>query len=267
MKEQIASEKAGKRKLFHSLVKLANELRKAREEASPLEQQSAYWNRNWYDGGLWRAPDVLPGVGEAAPLLKTSMSAVSLSDLFFNLVTVTAFTRVGVSISQMGYMDVSSLLYFAVFWTVWCKEAAYATRFDTSDLSAQMSTLVTCFLVLGGSLSTSAPMNSTDGSRIMLVGGAVAILHAWLHVRVLINTSTDNDVLARHIRNYCWFNLVMNGIEASVWMIGVFVFGSHYRYRWAIFTAGVVLALRVPRAFLANDFHGTSRMTCSCLSQ
>ena len=91
-KDQIAQEKAGKRKLFHSMVKLANELRKMRETSEQVEEERQFLERNWYEGGLWRAPSVLPTVSSANPLRTARLTAISLSDLFFNLVIVTAFT-------------------------------------------------------------------------------------------------------------------------------------------------------------------------------
>ena len=230
--EQIAVEKAGKRKLFHSLVKVANELRKTKEEQQ--ERQQTHFDRDtterakqWYDGGLWRAPQILPSVQQGHPSslhhpksspplgdnndagihtsnVKTSLAptpsragvreAISLSDLFFHLVIVTAFTRVGVAISNMGYVDVKSFLYFAIFWNIWSKEASYTSRFDTTDLSAQMENLVTCFAVLFGSLSVSADINSIDGTRIMIMASAVAILHCGLHIRVAISNYRGQTV-------------------------------------------------------------------------
>lgn len=297
--EQIHYEKAGKRKLFHSLVKLAEELRIEKQVSTTLVEQAAYWDRHWYEGGLWRSPELLPAVASQAPAAQTNassphalprasrVSAIGLSDLFFSLVVVTAFTRVGVAMSHQGFVSRDSLLYFAVFWTVWSKETSYTTRFDTTDLSAQVETLLTCFLVLFASLSVQAPIQSTDGTRIMCMAALVAVLHALLHARVAAtvweeaalpkeqvgaaveeggpmnhnnNTSTrlDNWRLARHIRAYALFNVIMNLAEVAVWATGILRFPVDWEYRWAVVTAGVVLALRVPRAFLANDFHGTS---------
>jgi len=184
-REQVAQEKAGKRKLFHSLVKLANELRRTRNEAMPALERQQYAEKNWYEGGLWRAPQVLPAVNDDTMKNRKRLvrEAISLSDLFFNLIVVTAFTRVGVVVSEQGNLDGKSLLYFAVFWTVWSKEAGYSTRFDTTDLSAQMETLITCFAVLFASLSVHAPLNSADGTRIMMMAAFVAMLHVVkLHV-------------------------------------------------------------------------------------
>jgi Bacterial low temperature requirement A protein (LtrA) len=305
LKKQILEEKAGKRKLFHSLVKLANELKRIKQESVPLVEQQSYDNRNWYDGGMWRAPEVLPGVTarmqqqhrttqQQRDIVNTAKTrqAISLSDLFFNLVIVTAFTRVGVAISQTSFIDVSRLLYFAVFWQVWSKEASYSTRFDTTDLSAQMVTLVSCFAVLFASLSVQASIDTVDGTRVMYMAAFVAALYAWLHVRVLLSmmgknnstttttsdnknsgtttaptspaatTTTTTPPLYRHIQNYAIFNIIMNLLETSVWCIGIFVFEETWPFRWIIFLMGVILALRVPRAFLANDFHGTS---CTCV--
>jgi hypothetical protein len=68
--------------------------------------------------------------------------------------------------------------------------------------------------------------------------------------------------LSKHIRAYALYNVVMNILEAAVWIVGVFYFPQEFEYRWVIFTAGVVLALRVPRVFLANDFHGACCCCC-----
>jgi hypothetical protein len=315
VKDQIAVEKAGKRKLFHSLVKLANELRRAKSESVPLLEQAKYADKNWYEGGMWRAPELLPGVAVLAqeqqtgsrssiggtltpaismlPVQKKGAAspmrmrpAISLSDLFFNLVIVTAFTRVGVAISQQSAQqhallsddNISSLLYFAVFWNVWSKEASYSTRFDTTDLSATAETLITCFGVLFGSLSVHAPINSTDGTRIMMMAAFVAGLHCFLHIRVAVSASTGTGAsvsstastanrintstslqqlaLAKTVLAYALFNVVMTFLELVTWCIGIFVLGQDFKYRWAIFLTGIVLSLRVPRAFMANDFHG-----------
>ena len=108
---QIHQEKAGKRKIFHSLVKLANELKRSKE-ATP---------QPWYEGGLWRNQvQVLPGVGNPGA---RGTEAVSLSDLFLDLVIVTAFTRVGEAISNSQHISMETVLYFGVFWTIWSKEA------------------------------------------------------------------------------------------------------------------------------------------------
>jgi hypothetical protein len=327
-KEQIAMEKAGKRKLFHSLVKLANELRKMKDRSEGMEEQHEYYyNRPWYQGGMWRAPAVLPALGILETATTTNDSAVnsplpsqqqqtftasgavgspyphypaqpdaaasqspdkslgmllaapiSLSDLFFSLVVVTAFTRVGVGVSQKGALELSHLMYFAVFWTVWSKEASYSTRFDTTDLSASMTTLVTSLAVLFACLSSQAPMNTIDGTRIMIMAGAVAVLHCLLHVRVAMTTcdppslqgidllstpssphpaTTTVDPLTHHVRAYAMYNITMNALEAITWGMGIFIVPYTWEHRWIIFAIGILLALRIPRAFLSNDFHGT----------
>lgn len=46
-KEQVAQEKAAKRKLYSSLVKLANELKKTRSEMVPLQAAADYNEQSW----------------------------------------------------------------------------------------------------------------------------------------------------------------------------------------------------------------------------
>lgn len=270
---QISQEKAGKRKIFHSLVKLANELKKSKQDAP---------QQPWYEGGMWRNQvQVLPGVGNPGV---RGEEPVSLSDLFLDLVIVTAFTRVGQAISNAQQINMEALLYFAVFWTIWTKEASYSSRFDCRDLSAKLETLLTCFAVLFGSLSASAPVQSTGATRIMMVAAFCAILNCLLHARIAVvfapkgasgvaairnGGATDPDVrrptlgLSRanetrqHVQSYAIFNVIMTLLEAAVWIVGIIVVPVDHPYRWMVFALGIVFALRVPRAFLANDFHGT----------
>ena len=60
---------------------------------------SQYSEKNWYQGGMWRAPQLLPGIQDEIKD-ESLKEPVSLSDLFFDLVIVTAFTRVGVAIQD-----------------------------------------------------------------------------------------------------------------------------------------------------------------------
>jgi hypothetical protein len=255
-KEQVAQEKAAKRKLYSSLVKLANELKKTRSEMVPLQAAVDYNAQSWYEGGMWRRPEVLPGVSSAPEKSIVTRQAIGLSDLFFNIVTVTAFTRVGMAISEHNGLDAASLLYFAVFWMIWSKETSYSTRFDTTDLSAQIVTLLTCFALLFGSLSTTSPINSEDGTRIMMVAGFVAFLHFLLHVRVALwYRDAIPDTIEAYVRSFAIMTMVLTFLETSVWVVGIFVFPKDFEYRWAIFLAGVLLSMRIPRSFLSNDFH------------
>ncbi|KAL7581512.1 hypothetical protein ACA910_022081 [Epithemia clementina (nom. ined.)] len=297
VKEQVQQEKAGKRKLFLSLVKLANELRRVRDESVPLLEQREYAERNWYDGGIWRAPAVLPGVYAQTFRASRLRQAISLADLFFGLTIVTAFTRVGVAISTEGFVDINSLLYFAVFWTVSGKEARYSTRFDTTDLSAQAVTLVTCFAVLFASLSVQQPINSVDGTRVMVMAAFVSGLHILLYVRVLVterwregdnegdtstdgkNINTDKDqgqlendsenketgdenmtvqpTLRDNVRSYAILNIFMGVCELLVWVVGVVVFPEEWPDRWLLFLGGIVFAFRIPMVFLPSDFYAS----------
>lgn len=260
-KAQVQNEKAGKRKLYHSLVKLAEELKRVRSDSKTLQDQAEYANQTWYEGGIWRGPQLLPGVdqertGNMLPDQRTRLrQAVSLSDLFFNLVIVTAFTRVGIAMTTAGRVSGESVLYFAVFWTIWSKEASYSTRFDTTDLSAKTITLLNCFAVLFASLSVSSGMQTEGANRIMYMSAFCSMLHFVLMARVFSwYRSTEPNTLDRHVQTYALFNSIMNLVESATWIFGmIFVPAEH---RWIVFTVGVLLGLRIPRAFLANDFHG-----------
>jgi hypothetical protein len=256
-KNLAKQEKAGKRKLFHSLVKLASELKRVRNEANPLREHAAYANQTWYEGGMWRAPTVLPGVQQQRGKIARLREAISLSDLFLNLVIVTAFTRVGVAITQSGTLSYTSLLYFAIFWTIWNKEASYSTRFDTTDLSAQAGTLVTCFAVLFASLSVDSSLQSVDGTRIMMMAAFCALLHCGLMGRVYWwHRAAAFNSLEHHVQRYAYYNLILNLIEAAIWISGILA-PQDLTYRWVFFLSGVLCSLRIPRAFMGNDFHGT----------
>lgn len=278
-KQQIVTEKAGKRKLFHSIVKLAEELGRFKNSSRSLERQSP--DKAWYSGGMWRAPQVLPSVwsDHVEDRLRSQRTSklmvresISLTDLFFNLVIVTGFTRVGVAMSEQGEIGFSSFCYFAIFFNVWSKQASYSTRFDTTDLSAQIAHLLTCFAVLFASLSVQAPIESLDANRILIMAAAVALLHCWLYLRVLFAARSDDAsdaatvLLRRNLINHATFNILMTVTEAGIWLYGVLGQPVDWNFRWAIFVGALALAgLRIPRAFLANDFHGTFRCSVTIL--
>ena len=260
-KEQLKNEKAGKRKLYHSLVKLAEELKRLRSTSQPLQDQADYANQTWYEGGIWRAPQLLPGVdrdhtGTMLPAQRSRVrQAVSLSDLFFNLVIVTAFTRVGIAMTNSGEVTGESILYFAVFWTIWSKEASYSTRFDTTDLSSKVITLLNCFAVLFASLSVTSNIYTEGAIHIMVMSAFCSILHFVLMARVFsFYRMPEPNTIDHHVQIYALFNCIMNLVESATWVLGIFVVPVEYRY--IVFAAGVLLGLRIPRAFLANDFHG-----------
>jgi len=257
-KKAVKIERAGKRKLFLSLGKLAQELKRIRKSTAGLEENAQYRNQAWYQGGLWRAPQVLPEVQRnvADNQRARPREAISLSDMFLNLVIVTGFTRVGLAITSTGRVEMGHLLYFAVFWNIWMKETSYSTRFDTTDLSAQLESLLTCFAVLFASLSASLPMSSEGGVRIMMMAAFSSFMHLCLMGRVLwwYNDAQSNNSVEFHAKQFAIYNIIMNFAEAATWIIGVvFITPS---YRWIIFLVGVLMALRVPRSFLSNDFHG-----------
>ena len=217
-------------------------------------------------------PNVLPGAyatsgGEeqgsaegndriANPAFGLPRAPVSLSDLFLDLVTVTAFTRCGSAIQDRGMVDVPVLAYFAIFWQIWSKEASYSTRFDTSDISSHLETLLACFALLAGSLSAFSDFNSAGSNRIMAVAGFVALLHMLLHARVWwwFKEGGQVNTVNWSVRRYAVFTTIMNILEATNWCIGM-TLPLESEWRPWVFLIGIVLNMRLPRGFMPNDFH------------
>jgi hypothetical protein len=273
VKEQLTKEKTSKRKLYSSLVKLAQELKKTRDEYNQLaamasnSQYSSQVSRlNWYEGGVFRRPELLPVIhdnigGEQLAshihAVPTITPPVSLSDLFFDMVIITSFNRVGTAIQDRGHIDSQTAMYFAIFWFMWGKEASYSTRFDTTDLTSQLCTLTTCFAILFGSLSTTSNFGEEGAMRIMGVSAFVACLHFALHLRVLRwfhDAGPDSNLVA--VRDYALLIMVLTFLEACTWLIGLFVVPKTSPHQDIVFFIGILFSLRVPRIFLPNDFHG-----------
>lgn len=181
---------------------------------------------------------------------------VSLSDLFLDLVTVTAFTRCGSAIQDRGSLDLSVIAYFAVFWQIWSKEASYSTRFDTSDISSHLETLLACFALLAGSLSAFSDFHSAGCNRIMAVAGFVALLHMLLHCRVWYWFKEGGPVNSVNwsVKRYAVFTTIMNMLEAANWCVGMSLPLESTWREW-VFLVGILLNLRLPRGFMPNDFH------------
>jgi hypothetical protein len=191
-----------------------------------------------------------------APGFGVPQAPVSLSDLFLDLVTVTAFTRCGSAIQDRGMVDLPVLAYFAIFWQIWSKEASYSTRFDTSDISSHLETLLACFALLAGSLSAFSDFHSAGSNRIMAVAGFVALLHILLHARVWYWFKEGGQVNTVNwsVKRYAQFTTLMNVLEATNWSIG-FNLPLESEWRGWIFLFGILLNLRLPRGFMPNDFH------------
>ena len=266
-KTELKTEKAAKHKLYKGLVKLASELKETRATCRALEGRVNEGERVWYEGGMWRAPELLHASSEnhggvdgstaSGPVgAGPGLSAVRLSDLFFDLVIVTAFNRVGVAIQNQEALSVPSMAYLVVFWLIWGKEASFATRFDTTDLSSQLETLLTCFAVLFGSLSTTGTFESGESTRIMIMAAFVAGLHFLLHARVFY---WFRDVDARsemyRVQEYAVYIMVMTGLEFLTWLFGILYLEQDSPFKALVFLVAILLSFRIPRTFLSNDFH------------
>ena len=264
LRKELQNEKKDRRKLAAAMIRMANELKNLQEKKASNSDTAP---SPWYEGGVWRAPTLLPTVQDASPA-PTSLSSqnnnssnsvgndpVSLSDLFFDLVIVTAFSRVGVAIQENGSLNGSTLAYFAIFWLIWGKEASYVTRFNTNDLTSQLSTLVTCIAVLFGSLSSNASFDDDGSNSIMKMAVFVSILHFLLHLRVyhwFKDTPFSSNLHA--VRQYAILIMTMTFLESVTWIIGINFVDEDYRF--IVFIIGIIFSIRIPRSFLQNDFHG-----------
>jgi len=161
-----------------------------------------------------------------------------------------------VAIQDRGGLEPASLSYFIVFWLIWGKEASFSTRFDTTDLSSQVETLLTCFAVLFGSLSSTAPFNSGDATRMMVLAAFVALLHFFLHMRVWFwfrDVNPMSEMVA--VKNYAIYIMILTSVEFITWMFGILCLSESSKYRGLVFFVAIVLSFRLPRTFLPNDFH------------
>ena len=51
--------------------------------------------------------------------------------------------------------------------------------------------------------------------------------------------------------------MLLTGMEALAWVIGICLLPQESEWRWVVFAVAIVLSFRLPRTFLPNDFHGT----------
>jgi hypothetical protein len=178
-----------------------------------------------------------------------------------------------VAIQDRGTIDLPILAYFAVFWQIWSKEASYSTRFDTTDISSHLETLLACFALLGGSLSAYSDFHSDGCNRVMGVAMFVAFLHVALHARVWYwfnhatvwsnssSSSGQQEDVDSSVKRYAIFIAVMNTLEMINWGVGIHLPNESHWKPW-IFFLGFVLNLRLPRGFMPNDFHGEYEVDC-----
>jgi hypothetical protein len=104
-------------------------------------------------------------------------------------------------------------------------------------------------------LSVSSSIETEGANRIMIMSAFCSLLHFVLMARVFSwYKSAEPNTLDAHVQTYALFNSIMNLVESATWIFGM-IFAPQ-KYRWVVFTVGVLMGLRIPRAFLANDFHG-----------
>lgn len=293
-KQSVKTEKEAKRKLYSSLVKIAQELEKTKTEHAELQaivetnasleaKMNTAANISSNVGGVfssrsvrssdnflyelssqpvfWREPQLLPGLTEYSSSKNRSLQLseeISFTDLFLDVVVVTGFSRVGFSIHDYG-LNWAAFAFFCIFLQIWGKEAAYSTRFDTTDSASIIITLLNSFLILFGTISAdSDTFQSEDGTRMMMVAASSSFLYLLQHVKIVStfwNKMGVENVLAR---KYAIFTALASFCECSVWLFGIYYLANDSPYRWVVFLVGILVSIRIPRSFLPNDFHAAT---------
>ncbi len=269
-KDALMRDRESKRRMYLFMSKMARELKKTRSDLESFQKDIQFERKRWYKGGMWRTPEVLPGLGESISTARLEGAefgpmrserycgsrSLDPSDLFLTLVIVTAFSRVGVAVQTRGGVDAPVVAFFAVFWSIWVKETSYSSRFDATDLSSIVETMFTCFAVLFGCISCTETFQSVEATRIMMVAAFVAGLHFLLHYRVYRLYRTNTTMEAINVRRYARYIMWTTALEAAVWLFGILFVPVGHSFRWAIFLLAVLLGLRSPASFLHSDFIG-----------
>lgn len=93
----------------------------------------------------------------------------------------------------------------------------------------------------------------------MVCAFAVAALHFLLHARVAFwyreAPAESEGALAK---TYAHFIMAMTFLEGVTWLVGIFFVPIGSPNRWIVFLLAILFSLRIPKAFLPNDFHGES---------
>jgi hypothetical protein len=274
-KTALLRDRESKRRMYLFMSKMAKELKKARTDLETFQKDIQFEKKRWYQGGMWRTPELLPGLGESMTSLSGLEGSQQLrcsgrgermcagrdlnpSDLFLTLVIVTAFSRVGVAVQTRGRVDAPVIAFFAVFWSIWVKETSYSSRFDATDLSSIVETMFTCFAVLFGCISCTETFQSVEATRIMMVASFVAGLHFLLHYRVYRLYRANASFEAVNVRRYARYIMWTTALEMAVWIFGILFVPVGHSFRWAVFLLAILLGLRSPASFLHSDFIGTS---------
>ena len=228
---------------------------------TPLHIPPSYHARRAYSAALINCSDSFRNVFNSSAILTKypyifRLAAFSRWIAAFNFSTSSSSSLSGSAIQERGNVDLPVLAYFAVFWQIWSKEASYSTRFDTSDISSHLETLLACFALLAGSLSAFSDFHSAGSDRIMAVAGFVALLHMMLHARVWywFKDGGQMNTVNWSVKRYAVFTTIMNVIEAINWFIGMSL-PLESDWRGWVFLSGILLNMRLPRGFMPNDFH------------
>lgn len=87
--------------------------------------------RSWWHGGLWQTPRLMVDEDET----EEEERQMTMTELFFDLVFVTAVARLGEDMKALEINLMEYIVYFLVVWTMWTTSTQYATRFHSDDMS------------------------------------------------------------------------------------------------------------------------------------
>lgn len=240
---QLSQEKSGKRKIFHSLVKVANELRRTRTTTQPILNVHAQHTNNWYSSGLIvSTPKLLPGVHLTNSSSTSSSSTAALGynamqtlPIFFYIVMVSSLCH--------NNNNTNTITNYCILYNILFKEIHYSTRFDTSDIVGQVVLLV--LTMAGGLLSYFSIFGAAVCAVLVLLLLQIRTVLTFYH-------GGSEDALTQQIVKYASVEIVLLLLEGGVWMYKLLSESS--KCPPYVTFIGILLGWRLPAAILSHDF-------------
>eukprot|EP00656_Telonema_subtile_P007131 TRINITY_DN13339_c0_g1_i2.p1 TRINITY_DN13339_c0_g1~~TRINITY_DN13339_c0_g1_i2.p1 ORF type:complete len:556 (+),score=108.70 TRINITY_DN13339_c0_g1_i2:36-1703(+) len=185
--------------------------------------------KKWYENGLWQPPKLMRGPkGDSFKLADIELVAereMSWSELFYDLIFVTAVAKVGEELKGGHFTVGVYILYILTVFGFWASSTNYGTRFHADDISSkgyfslQMMGMVGISMNIPGSYGEDTSSLAALASSAAFIRGFEFLMHVRIARHFHVNpTATVAEVGFNRVVRYGFENALGALVQAILWL-------------------------------------------------
>lgn len=183
-------------------------------------------------GSLWKPPQLIRGenVDENQDLEREG----SWSELFFDLIFVTAISRLGELYREGSLPGREYILLFTIVWVYWWQSSEFMNRFHSDDLSSKLYLLLFQGSLVGIALNVEGAIDGDNSHAFVCFAAMINLIHLLTYLRIYIyfrglgaeDTSGGQE---RKVVGFARQHVYMNLVFLAVWA-AAYTVPTDYRY-------------------------------------